>query len=318
MKEKICIVIVTFNRKKYLEKLLKNLISQKYKISGIFIFDNNSSDGTENMLKEMHIIDSIEKNKVIFKNNNYIDYYYYKSSQNGGGAKGFHEGLKMVHNMNKFDYIWVMDDDVLPEQNCLEYLMKYQSDDTMITIPNRTDENFNDKVCVAIDKKNPFKIFMHKKKMLYREEIEKKEYIEVVDMPFEGPLINCKLIDKIGFPDETYFIQFDDTDYATRATKVTKIKFIKNASLHKQIIPQNNKKKQMNWKDYYAYRNDILFCRKYGENIFVKYLTPIFLYGNMLGKAIIKRKRKNIKVMSKAFYDGYTGKRGKTVEPGEF
>lgn len=318
MKEKICIVIVTFNRKKYLEKLLKNLISQKDKISGIFIFDNNSSDGTENMLKEIHIIDSIEKNKVIFKNNNYIDYYYYKSSQNGGGAKGFHEGLKMVHNMNKFDYIWVMDDDVLPEQNCLEYLMKYQSDDTMITIPNRTDENFNDKVCVAIDKKNPFKIFMHKKKMLYREEIEKKEYIEVVDMPFEGPLINCKLIDKIGFPDETYFIQFDDTDYATRATKVTKIKFIKNATLHKQIIPQNNKKKQMNWKDYYAYRNDILFCRKYGENIFVKYLTPIFLYGNMIGKAIIKRKRKNIKVMSKAFYDGYTGKRGKTVEPGEF
>lgn len=318
MKKNICILIVTFNRKKYLEKLLNNLISQKDQISGIFIFDNNSSDGTEDMLKKMHIIDNVVKNKVLFKNDNYIDYYFYKNSENGGGARGFHEGLKMVHDMNKFEYIWIMDDDVLPEQNCLKYLMKYQSEDTMITIPNRTDENFNDKVCIAIDKKNPFKIFMHKKSMLYIEEIEKKEYIEVVDMPFEGPLINCKLIDKIGLPDETYFIQFDDTDYATRATKFTKIKFIKNATLHKQIIPQNDKKKQMDWKDYYAYRNDILFCKKYGENIFVKYLTPIFLYGNMLVKAIIKRKRKNIKVMSKAFYDGYTGKKGKTVEPGEF
>ena len=33
---------------------------------------------------------------------------------------------------------------------------------------------------------------------------------------------------------------------------------------------------------------------------------------------IIKRKEKNIKVISRAFYDGYTEKKGKTVEPGEF
>ena len=159
---------------------------------------------------------------------------------------------------------------------------------------------------------------MHKKKILYNNEINEKNYVDVVDMPFEGPLINCKLIDKIGLPDETYFIQFDDTDYATRAVKFTKIKFIKNATLHKQIIPTNDKKRQMNWKDYYAYRNDILYCRKYGENIFVKYLTPILLYVNLMGKAIIKRKEKNIKVISRAFYDGYTEKKGKTVEPGEF
>ena len=50
----------------------------------------------------------------------------------------------------------------------------------------------------------------------------------------------------------------------------------------------------------------------------MKYLTPILLYVNLMGKAIIKRKEKNIKVISRAFYDGYTEKKGKTVEPGEF
>ena len=318
MKKNICILIVTFNRKKNLEKLLDSLICLKEQISGIFIFDNNSTDGTADILKEMNIIDYIVKDEVIMKKNKSIDYYYYKNNQNEGAAKGFHEGLRMINSMKEFEYVWVMDDDVLPEPDCLENLMKYQSENAMITIPNRTDENFNDKVCIKIDRKNPFKIFMHKKKILYNNEINDKDYVDVVDMPFEGPLINCKLIDKIGLPDETYFIQFDDTDYATRAVKFTKIKFIKNATLHKQIIPTNDKKRQMNWKDYYAYRNDILYCRKYGENIFVKYLTPILLYINLMGKAIIKRKGKNIKVISRAFYDGYTEKKGKTVEPGEF
>ena len=155
MKKNICILIVTFNRKKNLEKLLNSLICLKEQISGIFIFDNNSTDGTADMLKEMNNIDYIVKNEVIMKKNNSIDYYYYKNNQNEGGAKGFHEGLRRISSMKEFEYVWVMDDDVLPEPDCLEKLMKYQSENAMITIPNRTDENFNDKVCIKIDKKNP-------------------------------------------------------------------------------------------------------------------------------------------------------------------
>ena len=70
MKKNICILIVTFNRKKNLEKLLNSLICLKEQISGIFIFDNNSTDGTADMLKEMNIIDYIVKNEVIMKKNN--------------------------------------------------------------------------------------------------------------------------------------------------------------------------------------------------------------------------------------------------------
>ena len=136
-------------------------------------------------------------------------------------------------------------------------------------------------------------------------------------MAFEGPLINCKLINNIGLPDENYFIQFDDTDYATRASQYTKIKFIKNAILHKQIIPIRKNNKLMNWKEYYAYRNDILFCRKYGKNVLVKYMTPILVFIDLSLRAIIKRKWKNLKVLSKAFLDGYLGKKGKTINPGD-
>lgn len=317
MEKNICLLIVTYNRKAYLEKLLKQIVNQTEKIDGIFIFDNYSSDGTDKLLRNMNIIKDIKEQKVIENRTNDITYYYYRNNRNTGGAGGFHKAFELIYDMNKFQYIWAMDDDVIPEDNCLEKLINFQDKDTMITIPNRTDENFQDKACVEIDLKNPFKIFMKKKKIIKGEKLREQESIEVVDMAFEGPLVNCELLEKIGLPDEKYFIQFDDTDYATRASKVTKLRFVRDAILHKQIIPTSINNKLMNWKDYYAYRNDILFCQKYAENIFVKYITPILLYINLFLKTIIKRKWKNIKVINKAFKDGYTKNEGKTINPGE-
>ena len=52
------------------------------------------------------------------------------------------------------------------------------------------------------------------------------ENIRVVDMAFEGPLFNRKIIEKVGLPDKNYFLQFDDTDYATRACKYTNIELV--------------------------------------------------------------------------------------------
>ena len=320
MKQRVGVVIVTYNRKEYLKKLIKSLYEQTYDVKNIFILDNHSNDGTDEYIKNEFQISKVFEDKIlegISKENMKI--FYYRNSNNSGGAGGFNKAFELVNQMDLFEYIWVMDDDVIPEKECLECLIKFQSEDRMITIPNRTDENYVDQICTNINLTNPFKIFMKKKTVCKVNKINaEQECIDIVDMPFEGPLINMKLLRKVGLPDKDYFIQFDDTDFATRSIKHTKIGFIIKAKLHKQIISASNKKRMMNWKDYYAYRNDILFCRKYGKNIFVKYLTPIFLYGNLILRAIIKRKWKNIKVINKAFIDGYIGKKGKTVNPGDF
>ena len=223
-----------------------------------------------------------------------------------------------MHDLKEFDYLWIMDDDVLPEDDCLERLLEFQTKDRMITIPNRSDLNYEDKAIVKMNMSNPFKIFMKKKTIILASDL-KEQCTDVYDMPFEGPLINIKLINKVGYPDSEYFLQFDDTDYATRSVKYTKIGFVKSAILHKQIITSNNeRKKYMDWRDYYAYRNDVIYCKKYGRNIFVKNLTPVLMYITMFSKAIIKRKWKNGKIISKAFYDGWNMKVGKIVDPGEF
>ena len=299
----VAAVIVTYNRKDFLKKCIKALLEQeKGEECDILVIDNASTDGTKE-----EIVKYIQSQQVIYIN----------TGNNLGGAGGFHKMFELLSVLNKFDYIWTMDDDVLPENDCLEKLLKYQDENTMITVPNRTDLRFNDKACINMDLSNPFKIFMKKKTTIQGNELSKIEVVDVVDMAFEGPLINSKLLSQIGLPDDRYFIQFDDTDYATRALNVTKIKFIVKAILHKQIIPIESKDRIMNWKSYYSYRNDILFCRKYGKNFGVKYVTPVFLYINLMIKAIFKKKWKNIKIINKAFFDGYIQKCGKTINPGE-
>ena len=196
-KTRICALIVTFNRKEYLEKLLNSLKVQTIKLDSIFIFDNYSSDGTDKFLKENNYIDEIKEEKLYEKSIDKIKYLYYRNNENSGGAGGFNKAFSIVKELN-YDYIWVMDDDVMPKPNCLEELLKYQTDETMITIPNRTENGFVDNIIIKMNLSNPFKIFTKRKTIIKANELEKNiKVIDIVDMPFEGPLINTKLIKKV-------------------------------------------------------------------------------------------------------------------------
>lgn len=308
----VMVLIVTYNRIKYLKKLLEGLNKQTIKISKICIIDNFSSDETNGELIKLGYAKSDKVDTVQELKNKDKDIIYYRNGKNTGGAGGFAKGFSIALNY-VWDYLWVMDDDVMPESGCLEKLIKYQTDSVDITIPNRTTKEYKGMACIRIDLKNPLKIFMNKKTM--RKINSKDININVVDMAFEGPLMKRKLVEKVGLPNDKYFIQFDDTDYATRALNYTKIELITSAHLHKQILPTKNEKKYMNWKDYYAFRNDILFCKKYGKNCLVRNISPLLLWLSLSIKALLKGKFRNFKVINKAFYDGVKGKSGKTVEP---
>ena len=52
MSERVCAVVVTYNRKAMLKKCLDALISQTRKPDHILVIDNASNDGTFEMVKE--------------------------------------------------------------------------------------------------------------------------------------------------------------------------------------------------------------------------------------------------------------------------
>lgn len=315
--KKICAVIVTFNRSSYLQNLLKALLEQTFGLEGILIFDNHSNDGTDTELLNSGYCSEIKENNIVTTMKMGCPIYYYRNSENTGGSGGFHKAIKIASEMQKFDYLWCMDDDVMPVKNCLEELTKHMSEDTEICIPNRTGNGYQDYAITNVDLKGVFyrSIESYKKKV-FPDEIH-GDTISVEDMAFEGPLISTKLIHRIGLPNKDLFILFDDSEYAMRASKQTQILFVKTASLIKQIIPKAGMSIPR-WKIYYNFRNAVWFMQKYGENFMARKFRPLIMCFYWMLKYAAKSQIKYANTVLCAYRDGKKGNLGKTVDPSTY
>lgn len=92
-----------------LTRCLDAILNQIAKIDNFIIVDNNSTDSTFEFLKEKEYL----KNKIIS---------YHELLENTGGAGGFYEGIKIAWDLSA-DWVWIMDDDVISENDCLNELI---------------------------------------------------------------------------------------------------------------------------------------------------------------------------------------------------
>ena len=97
-------VVVTRNRLELLRQCIQALRSQTT-VCDILIVDNASTDGTAQWL-------STQK-----------DLHCRNTGSNLGGAGGFNRGMRWAVEAG-YDYIWVMDDDTLPQPDALEKLLE--------------------------------------------------------------------------------------------------------------------------------------------------------------------------------------------------
>ena len=99
-------VVVTYNRRALLEECLAALAAQTRPPDRIMVVDNASTDGTADMVRSEH--PEVELLGL---------------ETNVGSSGGFHEGLRIGHERGA-DWIWLMDDDLLPEPGALEALLE--------------------------------------------------------------------------------------------------------------------------------------------------------------------------------------------------
>ena len=102
--EKIAAVVVTYNRLELLKQCVEKLRGQTVPCQ-IVLVDNASTDGTGDWAE------------------NQQDLEYQNTGKNLGGAGGFHYGMKWAVEQG-YEYLWIMDDDTLPEPQALEKLLE--------------------------------------------------------------------------------------------------------------------------------------------------------------------------------------------------
>ncbi len=250
----LAIVLVTYNRLELLKDCLFSLMNQTYPIDKVIIINNASTDGTIEFLNGF----------------NDLPLHIISESCNTGGAGGFYKGVKTAFEQG-FDWVFLMDDDVYPEKNCLEKLMKFRMG-AMIAVREDKQGKLVERSAIKYDLKNP--IFPNPKRNsisdCYQQRNQMPETVIVDNVAFEGFMIHREIIKKVGFPEPKYFIFYDDVDYALRIRALGyKITAIRDAILVRQL--DFDQKAALNsWKAYYMFRNLFHIHYKFGENFLVR------------------------------------------------
>jgi GT2 family glycosyltransferase len=251
-KETVCAVVVTYNRKNLLIKCLEALRKQVKPIDAIYLIDNASMDGTpEMLLKEGYIKELapekleepwekefIIKNLVNGKN---IRFHYVRMHQNIGGAGGFYEGIKRAHE-KMYDWLWLMDDDGIPLNDCLYNLFKYASKNSVVGPLVINKDNPKETSC-----RFPISNGDGKEILTWNvDEIIKKYgqngHYKGLCFYFDGILIPREIISDVGYPKKEMMIWGDETEYYLRVKNAgyDNITVISAKHLHPKDRQQND------------------------------------------------------------------------------
>lgn len=235
MQYHISTVIVTFNRKELLLKCVEAVLNQTFLPETVFIIDNASTDGTEELL----LARGLHHGRV-----NGVNICYERLPKNSGGAGGFYAGMKMAHEAG-CDAVWMMDDDGLPDKHCLENMLPFLD---------------------RYDYLSPLVVDIENEKMMSFEgctveEFMKQEQDGVVEghaNPFNGVLFTKRLIDDVGYPKKEMFIWGDEINYDLRAKAsgfkpvmivnaihrhpLNRQRYVSYLGRHKMVVPEQDRK----------------------------------------------------------------------------
>lgn len=191
-------VVVTYNRIEMLKKCISAIENQTYSCD-ILIVNNASTDNTE----EWIVSYSKSKDNII----------YYNTGENIGGAGGFNYGMRKAVEAG-YDYVWVMDDDCIPNTDALEKLMNA---DKILGGP----ENYGYLSSVVLwTDGTECKMNRQKIRKAYYENVHylKDSIIQVEQSTFVSLLFSAQTIKKVGLPIKDFFIWGDDIEYTRRIT----------------------------------------------------------------------------------------------------
>ena len=181
----VAVVIVTFNRINLLKECINNALNQKKVDTELVVVNNKSTDGTFEYLEGLH-------NRRV---------HCIHERENIGGAGGFHDGVKYAFEQTNCDWILLIDDDAMIDE---EYLFNLSTN----IVPNFLAYAGVVKVGSSIDLSHRL---MQSEGQVPVEAYRKDTFICDI-ATFCGLMISRELVKKIGYPRKDFFIWHDDTE----------------------------------------------------------------------------------------------------------
>lgn len=192
---KILAGVVTYNRVDLLKECIESLKGQTFSSFDILVVDNASTDATSSYLSSLDgiIVRRLEKNL--------------------GGAGGFNFIARYAVD-NRYDYIWLMDDDTIPDPTALEELVKAKNE-------LKNDFSFLSSYVKWTDGSG---CEMNLNLISYDYRLEplallRKGFLALSGASFVSFFTKVELIRKVGLPIKDFFIWGDDYEFSLRLLK---------------------------------------------------------------------------------------------------
>lgn len=202
--KKVCAVVCNWNKKDYVLKCVESVLQSGYPSLDIVVVDNASTDGSAPALKTR-----------------FPDLTVIKNSENLGGTGGFNTGLRYVLNKGGYDYVWLLDNDVVVAPDALEKLVETMTLSPGFGIvgsvilkmdqPETVHElgGFVDRETFTL----PLNYFNANVRDLPR------EHVEVDYVPACSILVDVHRMKEIGIMDEGFFLYYDEVEWCSRFQK---------------------------------------------------------------------------------------------------
>lgn len=297
--DKVCALVVTYNRKDVLRKCLIALRNQTRKPDHILVVNNASTDGTLEMLKQ-----------------EFPEVEILTLAANEGGAGGFHEGMYKAYKEG-YEWFWLMDDDGKADKDCLLRLLA-RAGKADVLVP------------VQIDSDGRRYGSGYWRGRYIRAQLEETEGVARVELfSFVGPLIHRKVVQAVGFPRKDFFIWADDLEYALRIRHAGfRCVVVLDAVFHhdyggktirvKRFGRVSARNPQPAWKYYYSIRNQLLMVRNLslGERLQAYLWSVYMLLRQTAGDLLYEPDwKKRTRYRWLGFLHGLMGIAGKRVDP---
>lgn len=195
---RVAAVVVTFNRRDLLARLVAAL-RQTPDLHEIIVVNNASTDGTTEFLETI--------------SGEGVPVHVLTLAMNTGGAGGFHAGLAAAMNRGA-DLAWLMDDDGVPEADCLATLLGHDLD---FWGPAVLAEGDTSQLCFPI--RLPGRTSVVSRMSDVEAAANADGLLPDIVIPFNGVLVTRDLVERIGLPREEFFIWGDDHEYRLRAER---------------------------------------------------------------------------------------------------
>lgn len=281
---KIAAVVVTYNRKELLCRCLQALQNQQNPNLDILVIDNASTDGTRQAVETLAL----------------PQIRYMNTGRNLGGAGGFSYGVRAAAQSG-YEYLWLMDDDTLPEPESLQAFLQADSElqghygwlSSRALTPEGEDQPMNRQ------RVTPYRDIAGYEQKL----------IPSVMASFVSLFLRTETVRSFGLPIAEFFIWSDDWEYTRRISRRLPCYTVPASrvihAMKKNTVVNIAADVPERWNRYrYFYRNDVYLYRREGVVGWLWLLSKFAWHSLQVLTSPAGKRRERLAIIWKGFAAG--------------